>query len=364
MSTGYELRVEGHLDHHWTQVLDGFSVRHDLDGTTALTGQVLDQAQLHGLLARLRDLGVSLLGVRALPDESAAWSGAFAGLAWPRHTDRLVLRPALPQDAEATWRFRHLESVSRWLTELPRNLDSYRVAFEDPARLARTLVMVLDGQVVGDLMLRVEDAWGQTEVAAGARASQAELAWVLDPQFVGQGYATEAARELVRLCFEELALRRVVATCFADNVPSWRLMERIGMRRELHAVGDALHRSGGWRDTFAYAALADEWDHGKGSARGKSGRSITAHGAAVTAHGAAVTAHGAAVQQAELAATTHRAASAVDPELGVDVPRVGAQGVEGDDEVPGQVGTGEVAGEQPQDDQLPVTERVNQRLLT
>ncbi len=262
MSTRYEFRVEGHLDHHWTQVLDGFSVRHHGDGTTALTGQVLDQAHLHGLLARLRDLGVSLLSVQTLPDEPAAPAGAFAGIAWPQHTDRLVLRPASPGDAEATWRFRRLEPVSRWLTELPGSLDSYRVTFDDPGRLATTLVVELDGQVIGDLMLRVEDAWGQREVAEEARQQQAELAWVLDPQFVGQGYATEAARELVRICFEELALRRVVATCFADNVPSWRLMERIGMRRELHAVGDALHRSAGWRDTFAYAALASEWQVG------------------------------------------------------------------------------------------------------
>lgn len=261
MSTWYEFRVEGHLDHHWTQVMDGLSVRHDDDGTTALTGPVLDQAQLHGLLARLRDLGAWLLSVQALPDEPAA-TGTFARVAWPRATERLVLRPALPQDAEATWRVRHLESVSRWLTEAPSTLDSHRVWFEDQTRLASTLVVELEGQVIGDLKLRVEDAWAQREVAAGARQSQAELAWVLDPQVAGQGYATEAARELVRLCFEELALRRVVATCFADNTPSWRLMERLEMRREMHAVGDALHRSAGWRDTFAYAALASEWDQG------------------------------------------------------------------------------------------------------
>ena len=256
MSTWYEFRVEGHLDHHWTQMLDGFCLRHDHDGTTALTGPVLDQAQLHGLLARLRDLGVSLLALRVLPDGPAA--SVFSRIAWPRQTARLVLSPAVPQDAEATWRFHRLEPVSRWLTEVPSTLDSYRVSFEDPARLAATLVVALDGQVIGDLTLRVHDAWAQREVVAGARQSQAELAWVLDPQYVGQGYATEAARELVRICFEELALRRVVATCFADNVPSWRLMERIGMRRELHAVADALHRSGAWTDTFAYAALATE----------------------------------------------------------------------------------------------------------
>lgn len=257
MSTWYEFRVEGHLDSHWTGVLDGFALHHDQDGTTVLTGPVVDQAQLHGLLARLRDLGVLLLSLRVVPEEPAA--SVFSRIAWPRQTERLVLRPAVPQDAKATWRFRRLEPVSRWLTQVPKSLDSYRVSFEDPARLATTLVVVLDGRVIGDLMLRLEDAWGQSEVAAGARQTQAELAWVLDPQFSRQGYATEAVRELVRVCFEELALRRVVATCFADNTASWQLMERVGMRRELHAVADALHRSSGWVDTFTYAALADDW---------------------------------------------------------------------------------------------------------
>ena len=53
-------------------------------------------------------------------------------------------------------------------------------------------------------------------------------------------------------------MRRVVANCFLDNVASWRLMERVGMRRELHAVAESLHRDGRWLDTVGYAILADE----------------------------------------------------------------------------------------------------------
>ena len=60
----YEIRVAGHLDDHWAVTLGDLDlVRHD-DGTTSLTGPVLDQAQLHGLLARVRDLGVPLLTLR------------------------------------------------------------------------------------------------------------------------------------------------------------------------------------------------------------------------------------------------------------------------------------------------------------
>jgi RimJ/RimL family protein N-acetyltransferase len=81
----------------------------------------------------------------------------------------------------------------------------------------------------------------------------------MDPAHGGHGYATEAVAELIRICFEDLGLRRVTALCFADNTASWRLMERLGMRRETHAVRDSLHRSGGWLDGFGYALLADEY---------------------------------------------------------------------------------------------------------
>ena len=63
----------------------------------------------------------------------------------------------------------------------------------------------------------------------------------------------------MRICFEDLRLRRVFAISFADNVASWRLMERLGMRREEYGVRDSLHRTRGWLDSVRYALLADEW---------------------------------------------------------------------------------------------------------
>lgn len=179
-------------------------------------------------------------------------------ISWPVRTDRLILRPPTAEDLEPTWRFRRLEPVSRWLTSAPSTMDAYRAQFEQPDRLAWTLVVEREGEVIGDLMLKVEDAWSQTEVAEAARGVQAELGWVLHPDHVGQGFATEAVRELIRLCFDELGLRRVHASCFLDNEASWRLMERVGMRRELHSVRESLHRSGAWLDGLTYALLADE----------------------------------------------------------------------------------------------------------
>lgn len=181
-------------------------------------------------------------------------------------TRQLTIRPASVEDTDATWQFRQLDAVGNWLTGTPGDLegtDGYRALFADPARLATTVIVQLghrpDAPVIGDFMLRREDAWAQLDVADQARGTQAELGWVLDPAYASHGYATEAVQELLRYCFENMGVRRVVANCFLDNNSSWRLMERVGMRRETHAVAESLHRSGRWLDTVAYALLDHEW---------------------------------------------------------------------------------------------------------
>jgi RimJ/RimL family protein N-acetyltransferase len=180
-------------------------------------------------------------------------------VAWPVRTARLTLRKPVRADLQTTWRIRSQEAVYHWITSAPRTLEEYRTYFEKPERLEKTLVVELDGEVIGDLMVAVEDAWSQSEVADQARDVQAELGWCLDPAKQGHGYATEAVEELLRICFEDLGLRRVTANCFLGNEASWRLMERVGMRREMHTVSESLHRSGVWMDGLGYAVLADEW---------------------------------------------------------------------------------------------------------
>ena len=63
---GYRLRVNGHLDQHWSSWFGDLTLTHEDDGTTCLTGAIADQAQLHGLLAKIRDLGVTLISVEVV----------------------------------------------------------------------------------------------------------------------------------------------------------------------------------------------------------------------------------------------------------------------------------------------------------
>jgi hypothetical protein len=64
MSDTYELRVKGHLDNRWSDWLEGMSMQRQVDGTTLLVGPVIDQAALHGIINRIRDLGLPLLSVK------------------------------------------------------------------------------------------------------------------------------------------------------------------------------------------------------------------------------------------------------------------------------------------------------------
>lgn len=65
-ASSYEFRVQGHLDMSWSTWFEGFTLTHQDDGTTTLSGSVRDQAELHGLLATVRDLGATLISVTAL----------------------------------------------------------------------------------------------------------------------------------------------------------------------------------------------------------------------------------------------------------------------------------------------------------
>jgi len=62
----YEIRLKGHLAPRWAAWFDGFSLTRERNGTTLLSGTVVDQAELHGVLQKVRDLGLPLLQVTCI----------------------------------------------------------------------------------------------------------------------------------------------------------------------------------------------------------------------------------------------------------------------------------------------------------
>jgi len=89
------------------------------------------------------------------------------------------------------------------------------------------------------------------------------LGYIMNPAFQRRGYATEAAVALLRWAFAARPIHRVVAMCNPDNPASWRLLERVGFRREGLLRRNVFFRRGAdgaeaWTDTLVYAMLADE----------------------------------------------------------------------------------------------------------
>ncbi len=91
-----------------------------------------------------------------------------------------------------------------------------------------------------------------------------EIGYVFNPKYYGKGYATESCRAIIDYGFKHLKVRRLIAMCNPDNISSWKLLERLKMRREGHQIKNIYFKEDEngkpiWNDTYEYAVLADEW---------------------------------------------------------------------------------------------------------
>ena len=181
---------------------------------------------------------------------------SLANLTWPVTTDRLSIRPAEQRDAAATYAFRSLPEVAEWVTSRPTDLTSWEQGYAD--RLADTLIIELDGVVVGDLMLRVQDAWAQAEVRELAVRTEAEIGYTLDPAYGGRGLATEACSVAIPWAFRSLQLHRLEAVISPDNPSSLGVARKLGL--ELEGMRKSFERVGtDWLDQAVYVAIQGRW---------------------------------------------------------------------------------------------------------
>lgn len=139
-----------------------------------------------------------------------------------------------PNAPEATHEFleRMLKAQERW----PR--PDVELAIE----------LKSERRVIGAVGLRIKDERNRT----------ADIGYVLNRNDWRHGYMTEAARAILGVAFGDLNLHRVWATCHIRNRASYRVMEKLGMRREAHFRKNAFEKNE-WRDSYLYAILADEW---------------------------------------------------------------------------------------------------------
>jgi RimJ/RimL family protein N-acetyltransferase len=160
---------------------------------------------------------------------------------YPLETDRLLLRQFVAEDFEPLRAINaHLE-VARYLYWAPMTEDEVRAALErkmgqtairaERENLSLAVVLKATSELIGDCTL----------FYLSSRHRQGEIGFAFHPHHHGRGYATEAARLLLRLAFEELDLHRVIGRLEARNTASARVLERLGMRPR---VASAPHLTG------------------------------------------------------------------------------------------------------------------------
>ncbi|MDQ3618547.1 MAG: GNAT family N-acetyltransferase [Actinomycetota bacterium] len=183
---------------------------------------------------------------------------------YPIETDRLTIRPFTGDDLDALHGIQSKRELTTYLYWEPRSrnevvevLDS-RIdrPFDEVYRTGLALAVVVrdTNTLIGDVSLTV----------LSREHAQGEIGFVLDPDQQGRGYGREAATVLLRFGFEDLELHRIIGRCDPRNVPSWRLLERLGMRREAHFRESEIFK-GEWGDEYVYALLAADW---RGAATG------------------------------------------------------------------------------------------------
>ncbi len=176
---------------------------------------------------------------------------------YPLRTDRLVLRPFEPDDAEAIAAYQGLVDVCRYIPYSPRSVADVRQRLDSGAwrstiaaegdAITLGVTLAATGSLIGDVMLR----WASGEHATG------EIGYVLHPAHTGHGYATEAVRALLPLAFDDMGLHRLFARLDARNSASANVCRRLGMRQEAHLRENEWFK-GEWTDEIVFALLAHE----------------------------------------------------------------------------------------------------------
>jgi ribosomal-protein-alanine N-acetyltransferase len=176
-------------------------------------------------------------------------------------TERLILREFVRDDWPAILAYQSHPLYLRyyeWTERTPEAVQDFVQMFLDQQqarpRIKFQLAVTLksNGQLIGTCGIRL--------VSFDAR--EGDIGYELSPDHWDRGYATEAARAVVRFGFAELGLHRIWSWCVADNVGSARVLEKLGMRLE----GCLRHKEyykERWWDRLLYAILEDEWREGQ-----------------------------------------------------------------------------------------------------
>ncbi|MGD6802799.1 MULTISPECIES: GNAT family N-acetyltransferase [Rossellomorea] len=170
--------------------------------------------------------------------------------------DRIYLKELEQSDWRGVHSYASHELSSRYQAWGPNteedSLNFVREAVADCRRIPRTRFLFViihkgDDKVIGAVDLTIKDIHNR----AGA------MGYIIHPDSWGNGYATEASKQLIHYGFRELKLHRIYATCNPENIASIKVLEKNGMTRE-GRMRDHLKIKEGWRDSLLYSILEDD----------------------------------------------------------------------------------------------------------
>ncbi len=172
-------------------------------------------------------------------------------------TERLVLRPLTPEDAPTVARLAGRREIADTTISIPHpySQDQARewiATHAGPAGAGKELVFGITTRQEGRLM----GAVGLREI--DTEHSQAEMGFWTEVESWGKGYATEAARAVIRYAFEQLKLNRVYAHHMVRNPASGRVLQKAGMKRE-GLLRQRVRKWGVFEDVVLLAILRDDW---------------------------------------------------------------------------------------------------------
>ena len=172
-------------------------------------------------------------------------------------TDRLLIRPFQSSDCEEVFAYLSDEETMYYLPEGPFDEEATRrwITSREKDGEAYAVVLRESGRVVGHVVF--ERYFGDHTY---------EIGWIFHRSVRNRGIATEAARAVIAYAFEEKALHRIVATCQPENVASYRVMEKLGMRRE-GSYKQCIPHGDTWWDEYSYAILRSEYERANDIAR-------------------------------------------------------------------------------------------------
>ena len=167
-------------------------------------------------------------------------------------TERLLLRPLKESDFEDYCEYAMDPEVMKYIAPVSNKKDAHDIFLnhfggwkgEEGRWMGAAVVLKSEAKLIGDIGFRYTSKQHQ----------HIEIGYKFNRHYHGHGYGTEALKELLQVILRDWPCHKIIAYCEPRNIPSWKLMEHFGMRREGY-FKEHFNFDGRWQDEVAYGCL-------------------------------------------------------------------------------------------------------------